>query len=103
MKQKIEQLNQSYKKALGTVLQREFAGEGIIVEDVLLDPSMQHGRVWLICSKEQLDRAVAKRGGLQRLVQNYLKTRYTPRIEFLPSDQYLERIDQLIDKASDEN
>ncbi len=103
MKQKIEQLNQSYKKALGMVLQRKFSGEGIIVEDVLLDPSMQHGRAWIICTTEQLQKVIAKRGELQRLVQNYLETRYTPKIEFLPRDNYLEKIDQLINEVADEN
>lgn len=103
VKQKIEQLNQSYKKALGAVILREFAGEGIVVEDVLLDPSMQHGRVWLVGSAEQLQQVIAKRGRLQRLVQNHLKTRYTPIIEFLPSDHYLEKIDQLINEVAHED
>ncbi len=103
MKQKIEQLNQSYKKALGQVILREFAGEGIVVEDVLLDPSMQHGRAWLICTEQQLAAVISRRSELQRLVQNHLKTRYTPKIEFLPSDNYLEKIDELINKAVDEN
>ena len=85
------------------VIQREFSGEGIVVEDVLLDPSMQHGRAWLICSGEQLRQVIAKRSELQRLVQNHLKTRYTPRIDFLPSDNYLEKIDNLINEVSHEN
>lgn len=98
MKQKIEQLNQSYKKALGGVLQEEFPGEGIIVDDVLLDPSMQHGRVWLIGNQQQLSTVIAKRSELQRLVQQRLKTRYTPKIEFLPKDDYLEKMDDLFNK-----
>lgn len=104
MKQKIEQLNQSYKKALGAVLQEEFPGEGIIVDDVLLDPSMQHGRVWLICHSDQLKHVVTKRSELQRLVQSRLKTRYTPKIEFLPKDEFIEKMDSLFDKLhADEN
>ena len=103
MKQKIEQLNQSYKKALAEVLQKEFSNEGIVIEDVLLDPSMQHGRVWLVCTEEQLNNVKVKRGELQRLVQEHLSTRYTPKLEFLLSDDYLGKMDNLFKEVRDEN
>lgn len=103
MKQKIEQLNQSYKKALGDVIQKEYSGQGIIIEDVLLDPSMQHGRVWLICNPEQLNKVQEKKGELQRLVQEHLMTRYTPKIEFIIADDYLGKIDNLFTEIKDED
>lgn len=103
MKQKIEQLNQSYKKALGEVIQKEYSGESIIIEDVLLDPSMQHGKVWLICTPEQLDIIQQNRSTIQRLAQKYLATRYTPKIDFLISDNYLGKIDNLFSKVENEN
>jgi ribosome-binding factor A len=102
VKHRIEQLNQSYKKALGAVLQEEFAGEGIIVEDVLLDPSLQHGRVWLICTKEQLKGVIERKSTLQSMTQNYVKTRYTPKLEFLLTDNYLEKMENLFGKVEGE-
>ena len=103
MKQKIEQLNQSYKKALGEVIQKEYSGEGIIIEDVLLDPSMQYGRVWLVCTTEQLDIIQKNKSNIQRLVQKHLATRYTPKIDFLISDDYLGKIDNLFSEVDNED
>lgn len=103
MKQKIEQLNQSYKKALGEVLQKEYTEQGIVIEDVLLDPSMQNGRVWLICTPEQLKKVQEKKSELQRMVQDHLRTRYTPKIEFIIADDYLGKIDNFFSEIKDEN
>ncbi|MEX0594778.1 MAG: hypothetical protein WD157_01615 [Patescibacteria group bacterium] len=102
MKQKLEQLNQSYKKALGLVLQKEYSGEGVIVEDVLLDSSMQHGRAWLICSNSQLIDIQKHRGAIQANVQKYLQTRNTPKIEFLLRDGYLGKMEELFEKVESE-
>lgn len=103
MKQKIEQLNQSYKKALGEVIQSEYPEEGIMIEDVLLDPSMRQGRVWLMCTPKQLEKIQEKKGEIQRLVQDHLKTRYTPIIEFMITDDYLSQMDNLFTKIDDED
>lgn len=103
MKQKIEQLNQSYKKALGLVIQEEFPEEGIVIEDLLLDSSMKHGRVWLICQPEQLERVQKKSGRLQSLAQDHVKTRYTPVLEFLITDRYLDKLDSLFSEIENES
>jgi len=104
VKQKIEQLNQSYRKALGQVLQSRYANEGVIVDDVLLDPSLQHGRAWLICDQSHLTDITKNRSEIQRSVQEFLKTRYTPKIDFQIKDSYLDKMDRLFETVKkDEN
>ena len=103
MKQKIEQLNQSYKKALGEVIQKKYPEQGIMIEDLLLDLSMRHGRVWLMCTPKQLEKIQEEKGEIQRLVQDHLKTRYTPIIKFMIADGYLDKIDGLFNKIEDED
>jgi|GEM_PF-1337275 len=105
MKSKLEQYNQSYKKALGTVIYKLIPDIGSLsVTDVLLDPSFQHGRVWLHASTAALARIQAKRVDIQNSLARYVKTRYTPKLTFVIDDRYLEQMDQLFHQVEqDEN
>ncbi len=98
MKHKLEQFNQSLKKALGQILLKRYPEElTATVTDVLLDPSFQHGRVWVRCSPELLIKLNKQRGEVQSDIKLYLKTRYTPKLEFLIDDNYVEHLDQLFE------
>lgn len=103
MKKDIEQRNQAYKKALGQVMLKQFPDASIIVADVLLDPSMQHGKVWLRTGTEALELIKHKKGQISRLLQRYVKTRYMPSLEFVIDDRYLDHLDNLFGKIDQQN
>lgn len=106
-KSKLEQNNQAYKKAIGEILLKELPGVlPLSVSDVLLDPSFQHGRVWLSTTPEILAQAEKKRSVIQVQLKAKIKGRYTPRLSFLIDDQYLGELDNLFDqlkRRSDQN
>jgi ribosome-binding factor A len=94
---KLEQINQSYKKALAQILVRELPHVvELTVSDVLIDPSYQHGRVWLRTNPEILALVEAKRSDILTQLTEYVKTRYTPRLTFVIDDGRIDRIDELI-------
>ena len=96
MKRKLEQVNQSFKKALGQILLKAVPdADHLTVADVLIDPSLQHGRVWLKTTPSTLKRVEEKRPEIQRMLVRYVKTRYTPRLTFLTDDNYLDHLDDL--------
>ncbi|QQG50109.1 MAG: ribosome-binding factor A [Candidatus Berkelbacteria bacterium] len=98
-KNKLEQVNQSYKKALGAVLLREFPDiVELSVSYVLIDPSYQHGRVWLKTTPEILTKVENKRHEIQTAMKRYVKTRYTPKLAFLIETGEVEKIDELFSK-----
>jgi len=101
VKHKLEQFNQSLKKVLGQILLKRYPEElTVTVTDVLLDPSFQHGRVWVRCSPELLIRLNKQHGEIQGEIKFYLKSRYTPKLEFLADDEYVEHLDQLFETTN---
>jgi ribosome-binding factor A len=102
MKRDIEQKNQSYRKALGKVLLKVFPGESLIVTDVLLDPSMKHGKVWIKGSTEGIEQINKKKGDISQELKRYVNTRYMPSLEFVLDDRYLDHIDELFSEVIDE-
>lgn len=102
MKRDIEQKNQSYRKALGRVLLKVFPGESLIVTDVLLDPSMKHGKVWIKGSTEGIEKINKKKGDVSNELKKYVNTRYMPSLEFVLDDRYLDHIDELFSEVSNE-
>lgn len=108
MANRLEQLNIAYKKALGTVLLKEFPQVlPLSVTDVLINPSTQSARVWLETTPETLRQVQAKRNEIQNAVNKLLSMRYTPKLTFMIDDHYLDHIDELFDelgeKKTDEN
>ena len=107
MKSKLEQLNQSYKKALGGVILKFVpSSEPITVTDVLIDPSFQHGWVWVNATPESLKLLEEKRVDIQNQMQRHVKTRYTPKLQFIIDDRYLDRMEELftqVNTPTDEN
>lgn len=96
MKQKLEQVNKSVKKALGTILLKELPNASpLTVIDVLIDPSYQHGRAWLQTTSEILALVEAKRPEIQAQLSRYVKLRYTPKLSFIIDDNYLNKLDEL--------
>lgn len=96
MKNKLEQVNQSYKKALARVLLKEFPDlVELVVTDVLIDPSYQHGRVWLRTTAEILHQVERKRPEIQAQMTKYVKTHYTPRLNFLLDEGDMDKIEDL--------
>lgn len=109
MKSKLEQNNQAYKRAIGEILVKVMPGVlPLAVSDVLLDPSFQHGRVWLSTTPEILKKVEEKRPEIQALTKTKVAGRYTPKLQFLLDDQYLGKLDHLFqaiekDDKADEN
>lgn len=98
-KNKLEQINQAYKKALAQILIREFPDVvELTVSDVLIDPSYQHGRAWLKTSPDVLAQVESRRSEILTQLTRFVKTRYTPRISFQLDSGELERLDSLFDK-----
>lgn len=94
---KLEQINQSYKKALAQILVRELPHiVELTVTDVLIDPSYQHGRVWLRTTPEILAQVEAKRSDILTQLTKFVQTRYTPRLAFVIDDGSMDRIDELL-------
>jgi ribosome-binding factor A len=101
-KSKIEQLNQSFKKALGEILIKEFPDVSpLYVTDFLINPSFTEAKVFLRTNPSILKKAEERRIVIQGSFKNHLKTRYTPVLKFQIDDNYLENLDnlfELIDK-----
>lgn len=96
---KLEKLNQSIKKALGELVHQLLPEHpNIIINDVLLDPSLRTGRVWVSASQTELDQLETKRVALQNQLATKIKTRYTPKLTFLVDDRYLDQLDQLFNQ-----
>lgn len=99
MKSKLAQVNQSYKKALGQILVKEFPEiVELTVVDVLIDPSYTHGRVWLRTSEELLEQVEKRRGAIQSELKKYVQTRYTPKLSFHIEEGYIDKIDGLFEE-----
>lgn len=95
-KSKLEQYNQAYKKALPAAILKLIPDFGsITIADVLIDPSLTHGKVWVKVTADGLDKLIERRGDIQKEIVKHVKTRYTPKLEFILDDQYLERLDDL--------
>lgn len=100
---KLEQINQSYKKALGQILVRELPNiVELTVSDVLIDPSYQHGRVWLRTTPEVLQLVEKKRSEILTQLTKFVQTRYTPRLTFLIDDGRIDRIEELMKEIESE-
>lgn len=101
MKNKLEQINQSYRKALGQILLREFPDVvDLVVTDVLIDPSYHHGRAWLRASEAVFTEVEKRRGDIQLQLTKYVKTRYTPKMTFVRDEGELDKIDELFTSIS---
>jgi ribosome-binding factor A len=93
---KLERLNQSLKKALGTVIRQELPDHPLLViVDVLVDQSLQSARVWVKATADELMILESKRPAIQAALGSQLKIRYTPKLTFLADDHYLDSLDQL--------
>ncbi len=102
-KSKLEQNNQAYKKAIGEIILKVLPGVlPLTVSDVLLDPSFQHGRVWLSTTPEILKQVEAKRPEIQQQMKTKVAGRYTPRLQFLLDDHYLGKLDNLFKEVETE-
>ncbi len=98
-KNKLEQVNQAYKKALAQVLVKEMPQiVELTVSDVLIDPSYQHGRVYLRTSPEIFEQVEKKRSDILTQLTKYVETRYTPKLTFHLDDGQLDHLDQLFEK-----
>lgn len=73
------------------------------IVDVLIDPSYEHGRVWLKTSVEGLAAIKSKRVDIQNQLSRYIKLRKTPKLTFIIDDRYLDHIDNLFNKIEDED
>ena len=98
-KSKLEQYNQAFKKALPTVIYKKIPDVGqFSITDVLIDPSLMHGRVWISANPVSVKRIEEKRIDIQNDMQRYVKTRYTPKLTFIIDDNYLNKIDNLFNE-----
>jgi ribosome-binding factor A len=103
-KNKLEQINQAYKRALAQILVRELPDTvELTVSDVLIDPSYQHGRVWLRTTPQILKEVETKRADILTQLTKYVQTRYTPKLTFLLDDGKTDRIDELFGQIKNED
>jgi ribosome-binding factor A len=103
---KLGYVNQSYKKALGQILLKEFENiVNLTVTDVLIDPSYTHGKVWLRTTPELLAEVEKRRGEIQASIKKYVQTRRTPRLSFFLDHGEIDKVDELFGhiQHSDEN
>ena len=99
-KSKLEQYNQAFKKALGTIVYKVIPDiESFTVTDFLLDPSFMNARVWVKTTEPGLKRLEEKRADIQAQLKNYVKTRYTPKLTFILDDKYLDHLDALFSEV----
>lgn len=104
MNNRLEQLSIAYKKALGAILLKEFPhNNNLAVTDVLIDLSGRTGRVWLATTPETLLEVERKRGDIQAQLKKHVVTRYTPKLNFLQDDNYLNQIDSLFNTINHES
>lgn len=104
MKSKLEQYNQAFKKALGTIVYKVIPDiESFTVTDFLLDPSFMNARVWVRTTNDDLKHLEEKRADIQGHLKDYVKTRYTPKLTFILDDSYLDHIDTLFSEVEKEN
>ncbi|MBI4948135.1 hypothetical protein HY844_01065 [Candidatus Berkelbacteria bacterium] len=104
MKSKIEQVNIGIKKALPKVIYPLIPDlQELEIVDVLIDPSYDHGRVWLKTSVESFNEIKSKRVDIQNQLSRFVKLRKTPKLTFIIDDRYLDHIDNLFNKIEDEN
>ncbi len=75
----------------------------LTVTDVLIDPSGRTGRVWLATTLETLEEVEHKRGDIQAQLKKHVVTRYTPKLNFVQDDNYLNQIDILFNKIDHES
>ena len=102
MKKDLERRNQAYKKAVGQVIAQILPDvQPLNVVDVLLDPSRQTARVWLNTNHGGLKQLQARLGEVQRQLASKIKARYTPKLEFIIDDRYLEKMDDLFSKINE--
>lgn len=98
MNNKFEKYNQAYKKALASILLKELPGIWpLSVSDVLVDPSLKHGRVYLKTNPDILKQVEAKRSTILTSLTKHVNTRYTPSFVFLIDDNYVDNLDNLYD------
>jgi len=97
---RLDKLNTAYKKAIGEILLKEFSHlTNLSVNDVLIDPSNQSGRVYLTTTPEILEEVQLRRGDIQRQLTKHIKTRYTPKFNYLLDDNYLNKLDELFEET----
>lgn len=102
MSYKIEQLNQSFKKALSEILVKEFPKVmPLTVTDFLINPSFTEAKVYLNTTPSLLSKVESKRTVIQDSFKHHLKTRYTPVLHFQLDDKYLDGIDNLFNKIAE--
>ena len=103
MNNKIEKYNQAYKKALATIFLKELPGVmPLSVSDVLVDPSLKHGKVYLKTTPEILHEVELKRSAILTSLTKHVNTRYTPSFSFVLDDSYLDNMDNLYEKIDSE-
>ncbi len=102
-KSKLEQYNQSFKKAIGSVIYKLIPNiPSFTVTDVLIDPSLRTGRVWVRTTPEGFKLIEEKRVDIQNNIKRFVKTRYTPKLSFVADDRYLDHLDNLFSEVESE-
>jgi len=95
----IEKYNQAYKKAIASILLKELPNVmPLSVSDVLVDPSLKHGKIFVRTTPEILELIIAKRSAILTSLNKHVKTRFTPSFSFVMDDNYLEGLDNLYEK-----
>lgn len=97
---KLEKINASYTKALSKVVVKLWPRELVTVTDVLIDPSMRHGKVWLRGEQEVLSDIQNRKKDINKELTQYVSMRFVPKLEFVCEDNYLSRLDELFGEAS---
>jgi len=97
---KLEKINASYTKALSKVVLKLWPRELITVADVLIDPSMRHGKVWIRSNPQVMIDMQSRKKDINNELTKYVSMRFVPKLEFICDDNYISHLDELFDDAS---
>lgn len=101
---KLNKLNQSYKKAISRCLLNNAAIFGVIeVSDVLLEPTKRAANVWVIADDLQLRLLNSHKAKISTELNKLVESRFTPKIIFHKEDGSMGRIDSMLDEISNAN
>jgi len=107
MSHKIPKINETIKTVIGQAIQAEFGMTyGLTsITKVSTSPDIKSARVYISCFQCQnpagfIDRLNARAGEYQRIINDQVRLKYTPKLTFILDDtiEYADRIEQLLRK-----
>jgi len=100
VKNKIEQLNQSYLRAISQIIMSKLSVSNFTVTAVLVAASRQSAKVYIKADLETIKLLQLKSGQIQNELPKFIKSRYIPKLTILEDTDYSQRMDDLFEKIN---